>query len=98
MTRRKASSSQKPQRHLGWSVPVNPTVQVPDKACHRDVECPADSQKFSYGNRSASLDLLPVSGREANADHVLLAEPMLLPQVADASAQCVEEFLLIDHP
>ena len=71
---------------LGGSVPGGLLVQPPDKSCHPNVECVADAQKCGDGNRTASLDLLPVPSREAEANHILLAILLLRPQLADAPA------------
>ena len=82
---------------LGVSVARGSLVQPSDKFCHRGVEGIADSQKCGDGNRAPGLNLLPVPGGEAETNHILLAVPPLPPQVADASAQSAEEYLLIDH-
>jgi hypothetical protein len=57
----------------------------------------ADPKHGGHGDGPSGLDLLPVSRGEAKRDHVLLAEPPGLPELADSFSQPVKEFRLIWH-
>lgn len=60
----------------------------------KDVTYP---QKRCNGNRSARLDLLPVTSGKSKAYHVFLRVLMRFPQLADPLSQCTEKALLIYH-
>ena len=57
----------------------------------------ANSEESSDSDRSPGLDLLPVSGTEAEGDHVFLAESRVFPYFSNSTAQPREEFSLIHH-
>jgi len=71
------------QRH---SPSVNSPVEPPYNPLHINLKGVANSQKCAHRIRAALLYLLPVAGRETEANHVLLAIAFLLPQLADPSA------------
>lgn len=56
-----------------------------------DLEGVADPQQREYRAGPSRFDHLPVADGEAQADHVLLAEPARRPVLADAMAQRAEE-------
>ena len=76
---------------------VGSSIQAAHELLHGDLEHLADAQQRRDGNRTASLDLLPMSRGEAARDHVLLGVSMLLAEVTDSYAQGAEEFVLIRH-
>lgn len=56
------------------------------------------SQKCSHGDRSARLDLLPVSGRITKTNHVFLRIAVTLAEFFNSNAQGTKELSLISHP
>jgi hypothetical protein len=57
----------------------------------------ADAKKSGDRDRSARLDLLPMTGREAKGNHVFLAVPVPSAQLSNALTQFLEEFGVIHH-
>ena len=57
----------------------------------------ADTKQGPNRDRPTGFDLLPVPGREAEGDHVLLAVAFVLALLADSLTQGAEEFRLIYH-
>jgi hypothetical protein len=56
-----------------------------------------DAEQGFNGNGSSRLDLLPMTRREAIADHVLLWESLSLANLANATAESTEECGIIEH-
>jgi len=76
---------------------VDAFVKALQETSHRHAKGFANSKQRGHGNGPPCFNLLPVSGGEAERDHVFLAEPLGLPQLADAFPQAVKEFRLIWH-
>jgi hypothetical protein len=57
----------------------------------------ANSKQGRYGDGPPGFNLLPMSRREAEGDHVFLAQTSRFPQLADSFSQPVKEFRLIWH-
>jgi hypothetical protein len=56
-----------------------------------------NSEKSSDSDRSPGLNLLPVPGREAEGDHIFLAQSPAFPDFSDPAAKPGKEFSLICH-
>jgi hypothetical protein len=65
-------------------------IQSSDKSRQRHLENSREAKQRRHGNGAARFDLLLVPGRRTKADHILLPVPVLPAQVADVSAQGVE--------
>jgi len=76
---------------------VDSGVQAPHELRHGDFKDLADAEESGHGDGPTRFNLLPVAGREAKRNHVLLAPSLLLAKLADLGAQSTEEFLLICH-
>ena len=76
---------------------INVSVQTPDEPADGHLEHIADAEKGGNGDGAACLDLLPVAGRKAERDHVLLAVAPALAQFSDSLPQGAEKFRLIYH-
>ncbi len=80
------------------SLLVNPAVKPVNQVSGSYPETVTNSQERSDRNWPASLNLLSVTGRKTESDHVLLCVPMRLAKFFDANAQSTEELSLINHP
>lgn len=56
------------------------------------------AEKCSYGDRPTRLDLLPVSGRKAKSNHILLRIAVTFAEFLNSDAQCAKKVSLINHP
>ena len=82
------------RKHLAT---INVSVQTPDEPADGHLEHIADAKKGGNGNGAACLDLLPVPGRKAERNHILLAVAPAQSQFSDSLPQGTKEFLLIYH-
>ena len=64
---------------------------------NRGLEHLADSQKSRNCDGATRLNLLPVSSRKTERDHVLLTVTVLLAQSTDALPQRFEKLLFVYH-
>ena len=85
-------------RRLDAQLLIDSSIQVPHQLCHRYFKHFADAQERGDRNGSSRFNLLPVTGGEAEANHILLAVAALLAKLADSLAQGAEEFTLIHTP
>ena len=58
---------------------VDALVQTPYQLRHGNLEDLTDSEQRGHGDGASGLNLLPVPGGEAEAQHVLLRVPVLFP-------------------
>ena len=65
---------------------VDAFIEAPQQTSDWYSEDFADPEQGGHGDRSPSFDLLPVSGGEAEGDHIFLAETFGFPQFADLFA------------
>jgi hypothetical protein len=72
-------------------------IQAPDQALHRALKDAGDAQQGADCDGAASLDLLPMAGRESVRNHVLLAVTRALAQLANTVPESAKESLLIRH-
>ncbi len=76
---------------------VDAFVEALQQTSNRYAEDFADPEQRGHGDGPPGFNLLPVSRREAERDHVFLAETLGFPQLADSSPQPDKEFRLIWH-
>ena len=74
-------------------LPVQSTQQLHEW----NIERPANSEQRFHRDGPSSLNLLPVTGREAEANHVFLRESLPISNVADTFTESAEECGVIDH-
>ena len=72
-------------------------MQTTNESIHRDDERVANPQERCDGDWPSRLDLLPVPGREAEANHVLLSVALPLAQLLYPLSQRAKEFLFGYH-
>jgi len=72
-------------------------IQTLHQLAHRQFENFADSEQGRRGNGATGLDLLPVPGREAKAEHILLSEAPLLTERLHSGSQSTKKLVLICH-
>ena len=76
---------------------VDASVEAAHEARHGNVKDFADAQERRNGDWTPGLNLLPMSRRETERDHILLGIAVLSPQTAHSLAQRTKELLLIRH-
>jgi hypothetical protein len=72
-------------------------VEVPDELGNPNSQRLANPQQRRHGDRPSCFDLLPVPGRKAERNHILLTVAPLAAQGLDPLPEGPEEFLLIRH-
>ena len=78
-------------------MPVDAPIETLDEPADGHLEYIADAEKGGNGDGAACLDLLPVAGRKAERNHVLLAVAPAQSQFSDSLPQGVKKFRLIYH-
>ena len=76
---------------------VDTFVEALENARDGHMKGSAYPKQGRHGDWSAGFNLLPVSRRETERDHVFLAETPSLSQLADSFPQPGKEFRLIWH-
>ncbi len=66
-------------------------VEAAQQICHWNLQSFRNADEGLERDGPARLDLLPVTGREAVADHVLLNQTQLLAEFADSLAKRLED-------
>lgn len=72
-------------------------IEPTNKPYQPHIQRVADAEQSLHRNRPAGFDLLPMTGRETERDHIFLTEVPALPYVADPKPQIPEECGFIDH-
>jgi hypothetical protein len=76
---------------------IDALVEAPQQTGDWHTEDLAYPKEGSDRDGPSGFNLLPVSRRKTERNHIFLAEAFGLPQVADSSAQPIKEFSLIWH-
>src|SRR5580700_694718 len=79
------------------SRPSSLSVEPANELRHRYFEGVADSKQGQHRNWSPCFDLLPVTCRETESNHVFLSEASSLSQASNPASQSMKEPLLIRH-
>ncbi len=76
---------------------VDSTVKTFEQMGSTDGEGIADAEKRSDGDRPARLDLLPMTSRKTESNHIFLRKALGLPQPFHAFSEGCKELSLIDQ-
>jgi hypothetical protein len=76
---------------------INIFIQAGYKLINSNVKSFANPQQGSHRDRSARLDLLPMTSRKTKRDHILLAVAALFPECPGATSQISEELCFVLH-
>ena len=79
------------------SLVVNSSIQSTHNLIHPYLENSANAKERADCDGSARFDLLPMTGRKTERDHILLAVSGLLAQSSDALTHCLEKLCLVYH-
>jgi hypothetical protein len=76
---------------------INIFIQAGYELANSNVKSFANPQQGSHRDRSARLDLLPMTSRKTKRDHILLAVAALFPECPGATSQISEELCFVRH-
>jgi hypothetical protein len=76
---------------------VDAAIESCQKACSLNVEGIAYSEEGSQGDGTAGFDLLPVTRRKTQRNHVFLSVFLALAETFYPGPESAEEFAFVNH-